>query len=111
MLVNTKLSKYLYPYVFLSLIAGFWFGSFGGNIPGMEFINEILIEFPDINLVFGIPLIGILIVLSGVSILAFFGGIIGKWDLNLAYGSIIKKLEVLILEMEDLRKGVRSSSK
>ncbi len=35
--VNTKLSRYLYPYVFLSLILGFWFGGFGGNIPGEEF--------------------------------------------------------------------------
>ena len=110
-LVNTKLSKYLYPYIFLSLIAGFWFGSFGGNIPGMEFINDLLIKYPDTYLIFGIPLIGILIVLLVVGILAFFGGVIGKWDLNLVYGRILKKLEILILEMEDLRKSVPSSSK
>jgi hypothetical protein len=103
-LVNTKISRYLYPYIFLSLIAGFWFGGFGGNIPGNEFVNNLLIEFPDTYLVFGLPLIGILIILIGVGLLALFGGVIGKWDLNLVYGRILKKLEVLILEMEELRK-------
>jgi hypothetical protein len=101
---NTKLSRYLYPFVFLSLIAGFWFGGFGGNTPGVEFVNDLLIEFPNTYLVFGIPLVGILIVLFGVGLLAFFGGIIGKWDLNLVYGGILKKLDILISEMEDLKK-------
>jgi len=101
--INTKLSRYLYPYIFLSLIAGFWFGSIGGNIPGNEFINNLLIEFPNTYLVFGFPLIGILIVLFGVILLAYFGGVIGKWDINLVYGRILKKLDILIMEMEDLR--------
>ena len=101
--LNTKLSRYLYPYVFLSLIAGFWFGGFGGDIPGNELVNNLLTEFPDMYLVFGVPLIGLLIVLLGVALLAFFGGIIGKWDLNLVYGRILKKLGILISEMEDLR--------
>jgi hypothetical protein len=100
---NTKLSRFLYPYVLLSLIAGFWFGGFGGNIPGNEFVNNLLVEYPNTYLVFGIPLVGILIVLFGIGLLAFFGGIIGKWDLNLVYGGILKKLDVLIFEMEDLQ--------
>ena len=40
---NTKLSRYLYPYVFLSMVAGFWFGGFGGNIPGKDFVNNLTI--------------------------------------------------------------------
>jgi len=101
---NTKLSRFLYPSVFLSLIAGFWFGGFGGTIPGNEFVTNLIVEYPNTYLVFGIPLIGILIVLFGVGLLAFFGGVIGKWDLNLVYGRILKKLAVLISEMEDLKK-------
>lgn len=101
---NTKLSRYLYPYIFLSLIAGFWFGGFGGNIPGNEFVTNLLVEFPNTYLVFGIPLVGILIVLFGVALLAYFGGVIGKWDLNLVYGGILKKLDIIISEMEDLKK-------
>ena len=102
--VNTKLSRYLYPYVFLSLILGFWFGGFGGNIPGEEFINNIIIDYPDTYLVFGLPLFGILGVIFIMGLLAFFGGQIGKWDLNIIYGSILKKLKVLLAEMEELRK-------
>ncbi len=102
-LVNVKLSRYLYPYVFLSMIAGFWFGGFGGDVPGKDFVNEIIIDYPNTYLVFGVPLIGILGVVLVVGLLAFFGGRIGKWDLNIIYGRILKKLDVLINEMEELK--------
>lgn len=102
-LVNVKLSRYLYPYVFLSMIAGFWFGGFGGDVPGKDFVNEIIIDYPNTYLVFGVPLIGILGVVLVVGLLAFFGGRIGKWDLNIIYGRILKKLNVLINEMEELK--------
>ena len=59
---NTKLSRYLYPYVFLSMVAGFWFGSFGGNIPGNELIDLLVQKYPNTILIFGIPLF-ILIIL------------------------------------------------
>ncbi len=102
-LVNVKLSRYLYPYVFLSMIAGFWFGGFGGDVPGKDFVNVIIIDYPNTYLVFGVPLIGILGVVLVVGLLAFFGGRIGKWDLNIIYGRILKKLNVLINEMEELK--------
>lgn len=101
--LNTKLSRYLYPYVFLAMIAGFWFGSVGGDIPGLQFVDSLLIEFPNTYLIFGLPLWGILGVISVLVLLAFFGGKIGKWDLNLVYGGIIKKLDTLLTEMEELR--------
>lgn len=102
-LLNSNLSRYLYPYIFLSLLAGFWFGGIGGNIPGQEFVNSLVIEYPNIYMIFGLPLIGILGVIFIVGLLAFFGGMIGKWDLNLVYGGIIKKLKRLLTEMEELR--------
>lgn len=102
-MLNTKLSRYLYPYVFLSLIAGFWFGSIGGDIPGEKFVNSLVIDYPNIYMIFGLPLIGILGVIFIVGLLAFFGGMIGKWDLNLVYAGIIKKLKGLLAEMEELR--------
>ena len=37
------------------------------------------------------------------SLLAIFGGRIYKLDLNIVYGSILKKLAELISDMEDLR--------
>ncbi len=100
---NTRLSRYLYPYIFLSMVAGFWFGSFGGNIPGNDFVNALLVDNPEMIMVFGIPLIGIILIVSIVALLTFFGGKIGQWDLNLVYGRILKRLNTLLADMDELR--------
>ncbi len=102
---NTKLSRYLYPYVFLSMIAGFWFGSLGGDIPGNDLVNYLLIKNPDIILVFGVPLWGFIGVIAVVLLLAFFGGKIGEWDLKIGYGRILKRLDTLLTDMEALRRN------
>ncbi len=101
--VNTKLSRYLYPYVLISMIAGFWFGSIGGNIPGEEFVHKLTLDYPNMYLLFGLPLYGVLGMILAIGLLAFFGGHIGKWDLNIVYGRVLKKLEILKAEMEELR--------
>jgi len=100
---NTKISRFTYPYVFLSMVAGFWFGSFGGNIPGNDFVNRMLIEFPDMPLIFGLPLYGILGLFFIIFFLAFFGAKIGEWDLKIGYGRILKRLDTLLTDMEELR--------
>ena len=102
-LFNTKLSRFLYPYVFLSLVAGFWFGGFGENIPGQDLVNYFLEDNPDMLMVFGTPLFVILGLIFGVAFLAYFGGRIGKWDLNLGYGRILRRLDTLLTDMEELR--------
>jgi hypothetical protein len=101
---NTKLSRFLYPYVFIIMVLGFWLGSIGGDIPGDKLVNFILLKFPDSYLIFGFPLILIIIALLIISLLAYFGDKIGDFDLNLGYGRIIKKLKVLIADMDELRK-------
>ena len=100
---NTKLSRYLYPYVFLSMVAGFWFGSFGGNIPGIDLVNKLLIDHPDMIMVFGVPLFGWIGVIIVVTLLSFFGGRIGKWDVNIGYGRILRRLDTLLKDMEELK--------
>lgn len=101
--INKKMSKFLYPIVFMSLILGFWFMDAEGIPLGERLVSEILIGFPNINLVFGIPLIGIVIVLVVLVFLVFFGGRIYKWDLNIVYGRVFKKLEELMADIESLR--------
>lgn len=101
--VNEKLSRFLYPYVFIAIILGFWFGDIGGNIPGKEFVSKLILDYPDMQLVLGLPLIGIFGATFIIFILALFGGIIGTWDINLVYSGVIKKLEELIGDMEELR--------
>ena len=101
--VNSKISRYMYPTVFVSMFIGFWFGSLGGNIPGEEFVNWLLVDYPNMIIVLGIPLWLILVSISAIILLAYFGGKIGQWDINLVYGGILKKLERLLGEMEELR--------
>lgn len=102
--VSTKLSRIMYPYVCLVMLAGFWFGSYGGDIPGNIMLNEFLINNPETILILGFPffwLIGLIIILGTIS---YFGGAIGKVDLNIVYGRIFKRLDGLLKEMEELRK-------
>lgn len=102
---NTKFSHYLYPTVFLSLVAGFWFGGFGGNIPGEDMVQLLLTKYPDMIVLFGVPLFGIIAIVIIVALLAYFGGRIGEYDLKLGYGRILKRLDTLLTDMEELRRN------
>jgi len=101
--INEKISKFLYPIIFISMILGFWFKDAQGMPLGKRLVNEVLIGFPDIYLVYGIPLIGIVITLLITILLGFFGGQIYKWDLNIVYGRVFRKLKELMNDIESLR--------
>ena len=101
--INKKFSRFLYPIIFISMILGFWFKDAQGMPLGKRLVNEVLIGFPDIYLVYGIPLIGIVIALLMTILLGFFGGQIYKWDLNIVYGRIFRKLKELMNDIESLR--------
>lgn len=101
--LNIKMSRFLYPIIFISMILGFWFKDAEGIPLGERLVNEVIKGFPDIYLIYGIPLIGIVIALLILVLLAFFGGRIYKWDLNLVYGRVFKKLEELMTDIESLR--------
>lgn len=101
--INTRFSKFLYLIIFMSLILGFWFKDAEGMPLGEWLVGEILVGFPDTYLLFGIPLIGIVIVAVIIGLLVLVGGRIYKWDLNLVYGRLFKKLEELMTDIESLR--------
>jgi len=101
--INKKISTFLYPIIFISMVLGFWFKNAEGMPLGERLVNEVLSGFPDTYLINGIPLIGIVIALLILVLLAFFGGRIYKWDLNLVYGRVFKKLEELMTDIENLR--------
>ena len=100
--INEKIATFLYPIIFMSFVIGFWFKDAEGMFLGERLVNEIVYGFPDIYLVFGVPLLGVVIVFIIVILLAIFGGKIYNWDLNLVYGRVFKKLEELLEEMERL---------
>ncbi len=103
MAVNTKMARFYYPYIFLSLMLGFWFTEKDGKLLGELAVIKLMAHFPDTYLVFGIPLFVILGILLVMCLLAYFGGRIYQWDVNIVYGRIIKKLDEIIADMEALR--------
>ncbi len=102
--LNARISQFLYPCIFLSMILGFGFKDINGLTLGERLIDKILQKFPDTYVLLGIPLFGILAVLFIIGILAYFGGRIYQWDLNLVYGRIFKKIEELKTDIEELNK-------
>ena len=100
--VNEQIARFLYPIIFLSLVLGLWFNDAEDVYLGERLVNKILLHFPDTYLVFGIPLIGIVFVVIALGLLAFLGHRIYRWDFNLIYGRIFKKLEELIADIESL---------
>ena len=101
---NSKLSTFLYPYVFITMVLSFWFGEIGGDVPGDNFVKFFINSFPNTYLVAGFPIVFIAFFIGMIAILAFFGGKIGEFDLKIGYGRILKRLETLLADMEELRK-------
>jgi len=94
---NVKMSSYIYPYIFIAMVSGFWFSS-----DFRETSNRILGNYqPD--MIYGMPIYWMASMLVIIILLAVFGGRIYKLDLNIVYGGILKKLAELISDMEDLR--------
>ncbi|PQB07322.1 hypothetical protein BST83_09245 [Polaribacter filamentus] len=101
--INKKISRFLYPIIFISMLLGFWFKDAEGVPLGERLVSEILFGFPDTYLIFGVPVIGIVIALVIIGLLALFGARIYKWDLNIVYGRVFKKLKELMTDIESLR--------
>jgi len=96
-LINMKMSRFIYPYIFIALVSGFWFSN-----PFRETLNRIFGDYQP-YLIYGMPVFWLLAILLIVIFLAIVGGRIYKWDLNLVYGRILNKLNELITDMETLR--------
>lgn len=102
--VNKKMARLYYPLFFLSIIIGFWVFDAEGIPLGERLVGEVLYGFPDVYMVNGIPLLAIVFIAVVLAILGLFGGKIYMWDVNLIYGSVFKKLEELMNEIEELKK-------
>jgi len=101
--INERFARVLYPMIFISIFIGFWFGEIGGDMPGQVLLNEFITGHPELLLVFGIPWFFFLGGILLLSLLAYFGGKIYQWDLKIVYGRVLKKLEEILADMEELR--------
>jgi len=97
--VNARMAQYYYPLFFIITMLGFWFSD-----DFQELISEILGKPHQIYLVNGIPVFWVLGLIIITGLLAYFGKQIYKFDLGLVYGRVLKKLDELITDMEELRR-------
>jgi len=101
--LNKLFARFLYPIIFLSLVVGFWMKSTEGHRMGDLFVNKLLANTPDLSMTFGVPTIGLIIVIAIVGLLALVGGRIYEWDLKLVYGRVFKKLDEIIADIQELK--------
>lgn len=101
--VNRIMARFYYPLFFLSFVLGFWHYNFNGKQLGEAITNNIILNYPDIDLIFGVPVYIILGVIFMMLLLSYLGGRIYNWDLKVVYGGVLRKLDEIIADMEELR--------
>lgn len=97
-----RIYKYIYPLIFLSAIVGTMYSSQFENSRGERMV-DIIMNDPNTYLMNGFPVFWILGITLFIGLVAFFSDTIFKFDLNSIYGRIFKKLNELLMEMEELR--------
>jgi len=100
--VNRRMSTILYPVFFISFIIGFWFKDAEGMYLGNRLMHKITSANPDLSIIFGIPSVVFFIIMLITGLLAFFGGRIYMWDVNMVYGRVFKKLKELLNDIESI---------
>jgi hypothetical protein len=93
-----RVQGHLYAVTFLALAIGVV-----ASEPAQLLIRRILESNPDIRLVYGVPLVLIVVVVAMTIVVDLFGGVIFDFDVNTVYRSVFKKLDEMVAEMEDLR--------
>ncbi len=100
---NKKFARVFYPCAFLSLVIGFWMKKEGDLRIGDHLVNKLLLTYPDLLLINGIPVVGIIGVLLIAGIITLLSAHIYTWDLNLVYGRVFKKLDEIVADIKELR--------
>ncbi len=93
-----KVYRFFYPTFILAFALGMW----ESNI-GQILFEKVLEEFPNMKLWRGVPVYWMAAVLLLAALMGIFAGRISRWDIRVIYGPVLKKLEELETEMEELR--------
>jgi hypothetical protein len=94
---STKVMRFFYPLVFLAALMPIVHALKTGEVTNAAILNS------GFHLFYGIPTFTWIIALVIAVLIYVFGGKIYKWDVNLAYSRIFRKLENMIAEMDELR--------
>jgi hypothetical protein len=97
---SAKIVRFSYPLYFLIAMSTLWSAWNKG-----ELTSKMYQKFPDIIFIGSVPLFALII--AGVATLLMFycSDRIYRWDVNLIYGRVFRKLEETIAEMEELKQG------
>lgn len=88
-----KMYRILYPAIFLIFTFGLWISKYR-----KELFGDIEFKSPDLFLIFDVPGIWVIGVLGFAAVLSLLAGPIYKFDLNLVYGRVFKKLDELLAD-------------
>jgi len=96
--INAKMARFYYPLLFLFVVLGL---GFSNNF--QEIFTELIGSPNEFYSLFGVPMFLLLPIVSATVLLALFGAKLYRLDLNMVYGGVLKKLEEIIADMEELR--------
>lgn len=94
---NTKVMRFFYPMIYLAALMPMVHALKSGEATNNAIMNS------GFHLIYGIPTFAWGIALAIAVLFYVFGGKIYRWDVNMVYGSIFRKLESMIADMEELR--------
>ncbi|NKB67965.1 MAG: hypothetical protein GKR89_12970 [Candidatus Latescibacteria bacterium] len=97
--IFTRIYRFFYPAFFLTVVLGLWFSPLREKI-----LNEVQGNLPEIYFLYGVPVFWLLGALVIAGLLGIFGGAIYKVDKNIVYGRVMKKLDEILADMEELRR-------
>ncbi|WP_085300042.1 hypothetical protein [Cognaticolwellia mytili] len=95
---HTRMYQFIYPALFVACITQFGFSWVGQSI-----IQGFQMDFPNIPVLFGVPIVFSAGVLFIAFLLSYFASAIYQLDMKPIYGREFKKLEEIITDMETLR--------
>jgi len=95
---NVRLSRFVYPTAVLS--AGLIMMFSNGN---HHLIEVLLVKYPDLILIGGVPLYFILAIVLLATLMTVFAGKIYRGEVCMMYGPEFRKLEEIISDLEELR--------
>lgn len=92
----TKINRVVYPAIVFAFNMGLWYSRPNTFIPGNS----------DTFVIWGIPGYFLLVTIVLACLMSIFAGPLFKLDVYVFYGRILKKLEEILADMEELKSDV-----
>jgi len=94
----SRIYRFFYPTLFVGSVLGIWFSRHG------EKMLKMAIEIhPSIYMVNGVPIYWALGAVVCTGIIALCAPALYRFDMNLVYGNVMKKIDEILADMEELR--------